>query len=498
MTASFLSLIFAPRLYRLYHRNLGESGGAYNANFAERWGDFFISYGLPIGGIYCVWQRKLNYVIYLGILVASSYVLRAAGRAVNPTYLQFLEVLSRVKQSLSTENLELIRKYDFEFTSWPVTYKCSNLSLHARTATGGREFSASWLIGWLVAHSFGIRLIYPGLLFGPIIRAPLEEARSKYVIEKGGVRHRVQSADNNSIDTMLFDRRNDATPNGKTLVICCEGNAGFYEIGMISTPIELGYSILGWNHPGFGGSTGVPYPKTELNAAEAVFDFATKELGFKEENILIYGWSIGGFPASHLARSHPNIKGLILDATFDDIMPLALPRMPVILSPVVQWTIRHHVNLQVSQELAGYPGPIRVIRRTEDEIIADPPGELKSNRGNYLLKDLIEQRFPELMDNPESAKALDDWIGKSHARDTTSVVAVLLAQSDFVIPENLDELSIEAKKQLVVKIADHYLSDFKSSHCTQLPSSLFQIPWSHSPRPVPSSSIESQLKQKAQ
>lgn len=42
---------------------------------------------------------------------------------------------------------------------------------------------------------------------------------------------------------------------GKYLVVCCEGNAGFYEVGMISTPMDAGYSVLGWNHPGFGGST---------------------------------------------------------------------------------------------------------------------------------------------------------------------------------------------------------------------------------------------------
>jgi len=43
--------------------------------------------------------------------------------------------------------------------------------------------------------------------------------------------------------------------NGSTLVICSEGNAGFYEIGVMVTPLEAGYSVLGWNHPGFGGST---------------------------------------------------------------------------------------------------------------------------------------------------------------------------------------------------------------------------------------------------
>ena len=38
-------------------------------------------------------------------------------------------------------------------------------------------------------------------------------------------------------------------------MICSEGNAGFYEIGIMVTPLEAGYSVLGWNHPGFGGST---------------------------------------------------------------------------------------------------------------------------------------------------------------------------------------------------------------------------------------------------
>lgn len=53
---------------------------------------------------------------------------------------------------------------------------------------------------------------------------------------------------------MFIDKRN-VTANGNTLVVCCEGNAGFYEIGIMGTPIEAGYSVLGWNHPGFGGST---------------------------------------------------------------------------------------------------------------------------------------------------------------------------------------------------------------------------------------------------
>merc|ERR1711962_1611425 len=118
---------------------------------------------------------------------------------------------------------------------------------------------------------------------------------------------------------MFFERRNrsEDEPNGSVLVITCEGNAGFYEVGMATTPIEAGYSVLGWNHPGFGGSTGTPLPDQETNAVDAVMQFAILELGFSPNQIIVHGWSIGGFSASWVAMNYPDIKAVILDATFD-------------------------------------------------------------------------------------------------------------------------------------------------------------------------------------
>lgn len=82
----------------------------------------------------------------------------------------------------------------------------------------------------------------------------LLKGRTRLIEVYGGQRYKVKTADGNSIDTMVLDRRSSYA-NGDTLVICCEGNAGFYEIGTVITPIEAGYSVIGWNHPGFGGST---------------------------------------------------------------------------------------------------------------------------------------------------------------------------------------------------------------------------------------------------
>lgn len=82
----------------------------------------------------------------------------------------------------------------------------------------------------------------------------LLQGRIKLIEEEKGRRYKLRSKDNNDVDTLFVDNRENGL-NGKTLVICSEGNAGFYEIGNMAIPIELKYSVLGWNHPGFGGST---------------------------------------------------------------------------------------------------------------------------------------------------------------------------------------------------------------------------------------------------
>jgi hypothetical protein len=77
------------------------------------------------------------------------------------------------------------------------------------------------------------------------------------VQDTNATRYKIKTFDGNAVDMVFVDNRHVKTPNdnGKTLVICSEGNAGFYEIGIMSTPLDLKYSVIGWNHPGFGGST---------------------------------------------------------------------------------------------------------------------------------------------------------------------------------------------------------------------------------------------------
>ena len=77
------------------------------------------------------------------------------------------------------------------------------------------------------------------------------------------------------------------------------------------TPIEGNYSVLGWNHPGFGGSTGIPFPSQEQNAIDCVMQFSINHLKFSPDNIVLFGWSIGGYSASWAAMNYPDVKGVV-------------------------------------------------------------------------------------------------------------------------------------------------------------------------------------------
>ena len=59
-------------------------------------------------------------------------------------------------------------------------------------------------------------------------------------IQHDAHRAKLLTADGNSIDCMFVDRRGspDTTAKGNKVVICCEGNAAFYELGMMEIPLK--------------------------------------------------------------------------------------------------------------------------------------------------------------------------------------------------------------------------------------------------------------------
>ncbi|XP_044766983.1 phosphatidylserine lipase ABHD16A isoform X2 [Coccinella septempunctata] len=510
--------IFSPRLIKVY----GTSSNLYQPSNYEKWGDQVIS------SLYMIWKLGLytspfivgilyhkdyfthegllsltKFVTSIGVILVISYISRGLGRSFDDTYKNFIKALEEVNQEITPITKRNISAYDFEFYAWPIEYNLQQLNGSNKVSTSAFNpmphgnmldnlLQLPFRIAAAVAiHTFGIRLIYPGSLgiLKIILDKALIQGRSRYVEYFRGERFKIRTSDGNDLDTMFVDRRTNL-PNGNTLVICCEGNAGFYEIGIMGTPLEAGYSALGWNHPGFGGSSGTPYPPQEQNAIDAVMQFAINKLGFKVENIVIFAWSIGGYTATWASMNYPDIKGLVLDATFDDILPLAVNHMPAIISPVVDLAIREHANLNVAEQLVEYPGPVLFIRRTADEIICTKEGDITTNRGNFLLKKLLWRRYPlifgssqmnlleEFLSLPSSKQ---DTLLRTHEVNESECISLLQSyiseySKSFPLKIGEDFGTLE-KNKMSLFLASKYLKDFKSTHCTMLPPEMFQLPW---------------------
>ncbi|XP_058461405.1 phosphatidylserine lipase ABHD16A [Malaya genurostris] len=502
----FYKYLLSPKLFKEYDG----TKEAYEPGPLEKYGDQLLtalnlmwSFGYYTSPLLITFLYRRGYFVAdsvgtlakfttgIGLLVAVSLCMRGIGRSMNLVYIRFAECLESAKRNeKSSEEKNHLRKYDFDFKDWPVDFTVTNNVQRVQVARNKPLWISSLpcqIVAYLAIHSFGIRMIYPGSvrLVQSYIEPMLLQGRTKLITEYGGKRNKVKTSDGNEIDTVFVDNRNKSS-NGRTLVICSEGNAGFYEIGIMSTPMDLKYSVLGWNHPGFAGSSGRPYPDQDQNAVDAVLQFALTDLGFTPENIILYGWSIGGYSTLYAASQYPDVKGVILDATFDDVLQLALPRMPESVSNIVKIAVRDYVNLNNTELISQYNGPVLLIRRTEDEIICSEDGNLGTNRGNFLLISMLKHRFPNIF-KPDQENLSKEILTKpvECIRNDSDELCLSLLMSYLTDNGNSrsypieigEEYTSEQRDSMAKFLIKKHLHDYKSTHCTPLPGEHFLSPW---------------------
>lgn len=369
------------------------------------------------------------------------------------------------------------------------------------------------LASYALAHSLGRWLVYPGSMF-LMTRAllPLLQRGQERLVERyRGRRAKLVARDGNEIDTMFMDRRQHPDGRGRYLVICCEGNAGFYEMGCLWAPLEAGYSVLGWNHPGFGDSTGAPLPQHDANAVDVVVEYALHRLHFPPAQVVVYGWSIGGFTATWATITHPELGALVLDAAFDDLVPLALKVMPPSWKGLVVRTLREHFNLNVAEQLCRYPGPVLLLRRTQDGVVGAsgplrplPSGDAEGNRGNELLLRLLQHRYPAAMAR-EGLAAVTRWLRAGSPAQEAAFYARYRVDDAWCLAqlrsyrarreERQDDeeawgphglafpwlvgqgLSPRRRRQLALFLARKHLRNVEGTHCSPLGPEDFRLPW---------------------
>uniref|UniRef100_A0A8D0H1R0 Phosphatidylserine lipase ABHD16A n=1 Tax=Sphenodon punctatus TaxID=8508 RepID=A0A8D0H1R0_SPHPU len=225
---------------------------------------------------------------------------------------------------------------------------------------------------------------------------------------------------------------------------------------------------------------------------DTVMQYAIHHLNFLPEDIVLYAWSIGGFTATWAAMSYPDVSTLVLDASFDDLVPLALKVMPESWRGLVTRTVRQHLNLNNGEQLCKYEGPVLLVRRTKDEIITTVPEDIMSNRGNDLLLKLLQHRYPKIM-TEEGIRVVREWLGASTPMEEASVYSRYEVEDDWCLsvlksykaehgghfPWSVGEdMEPEGRWQLALYLARKHLQNFEATHCTPLPAHEFRLPWS--------------------
>lgn len=79
------------------------------------------------------------------------------------------------------------------------------------------------------------------------------------------------------------------------------------------------YNVISVAYPGYHHSEGEPSKDSINQAALDIYDYVKSEHGFKDEQIIIYGHSMGGAPATYLAARREKAQKLILVNTFASV-----------------------------------------------------------------------------------------------------------------------------------------------------------------------------------
>ena len=144
----------------------------------------------------------------------------------------------------------------------------------------------------------------------------------------------VKTTDNVNLHGLLF--KAEIT---KGLVFYLHGNAGTVETwgSIASNYANLGYDIFILDYRGFGKSEGKISSEEQLfSDISSAYNQLRKQ--YKEENIIITGYSIGSGMATYLASKN-NPKSLVLQAPYYCLQDLATEKFPIVPGFAVKYKI---------------------------------------------------------------------------------------------------------------------------------------------------------------
>ncbi len=173
--------------------------------------------------------------------------------------------------------------------------------------------------------------------------------------------------------------------NPKGVILYFHGNSGnLNRWGKIASDFtKFGYDILVMDYRGYGKSSGKKNEKFLYSDAQFLYDFAKKN--YSEENIIVYGRSLGGaFAIKTASENHP--KMVILEATFYNLQDMANRWIPEKVTDKVSPRMTYH--FLSNENILKVKVPLYHFHGTKDFVVP-----IKS--GKKLFK-TFEKNHPEI------------------------------------------------------------------------------------------------------
>ncbi|HEU4838165.1 MAG TPA: alpha/beta hydrolase [Micavibrio sp.] len=170
---------------------------------------------------------------------------------------------------------------------------------------------------------------------------------------------------------VLFGWHKAPYPPSKPTIVWFHGNAS--NVGITTWRalpyLKQGYGLLAVEYRGYAGNPGAPTEQGLYKDGRAFIEWLKAE-GVAENNIIVYGESIGSGPAVQMAKEYPSLHTLILESPLTSTMDAAAFHYPYI---PVKWLIKdRYENIPKIKDIKS---PLILIYGDRDRVIPHRLGE---------------------------------------------------------------------------------------------------------------------------
>lgn len=140
-----------------------------------------------------------------------------------------------------------------------------------------------------------------------------------------------------------------------------------YEADLVPLFQAAGLNVFLAEYRGYGASTGIPSMVRMLDDVPKILAF----VGVPQENMIVYGRSVGSLYAIEAAYQAPNLRGLVIESgiasPLERILYRVRPDELGVTSEALEQASKERLDHQ--HKLTYYPGPTLVLHATHDSMV---------------------------------------------------------------------------------------------------------------------------------